>query len=84
MKSSDPIDLSTISMQYWLEGPETVLPYSQLNPDTYFLARCDWATTGEASPLPGSCAVICASQGAAVCLVQRDVTVVAEAELDAL
>ena len=61
IKSSDPIDLSTISMQYWLEGPETVLPYSQLNPDTYFLVRCDWATTGQAFFILDSCAVIIAN-----------------------
>jgi len=49
LNGTDPIPLSSISLQYWFEGPEEgVLPLAAEfdDPSNYLQADCEWATTG--------------------------------------
>lgn len=41
--------MAAIQLEYWFQGPLEGAPmFAQRDPDQFFAARCEWATTGRA------------------------------------
>lgn len=43
---TDPLELSSINIEYWFQGPADVPFSADSDPQSYFEATCEWATTG--------------------------------------
>ncbi|PSC71845.1 serine threonine kinase [Micractinium conductrix] len=47
VQNTTAIDLSSVTLQYWLAPPVDGAPmYAERSPEQFFAVRCEWATTG--------------------------------------